>query len=113
MRVFRVADGCMIANYKVPSNLTSIESTSDGNSVALGMLDGNLIILTIADPLKSQMNNYLKSLPSRGGLQKCVTFKPRLGHVVRVNLTVTKGTNKFKDAGQENPEGEDDEEDKS
>ena len=31
LRVFRVSDGDMIANYKVPSNLTSIESTSDGN----------------------------------------------------------------------------------
>ena len=88
LRVFRVSDGCMIANYKVPSILTSIESTSDGNSVALGMIDGNLIILTIADPLKKQMNGYLKTLPSRGGFEKCVTFKPRFGSIVRVTTQV-------------------------
>ena len=65
LRVFRISDGAMIANYRVPSELSSIESTMDGKSVALGMVDGNLIILTIADPNKRHMTEYLRGLPSR------------------------------------------------
>ena len=67
LRVFRAKEGTMIANYRVPSDLTSIESTADGNSVVLGMVDGNLTVLTIADPqnTKKDMKAYLKNLPSR------------------------------------------------
>ena len=65
LRVFRVSDGQMIANYRVPSDLSSLESTTDGYSVVLGMVDGNLTVLTIADPKKGRMSEYLKSLPSR------------------------------------------------
>ena len=67
LRVFRVVDGAMIANYRVASDLSSIESTTDGNNVALGMMDGSLTVLTIADTLKPQMIDYVKSLPSRKG----------------------------------------------
>ena len=31
LRVFRVSDGVMIANYRVPSDLSAVESTIDGN----------------------------------------------------------------------------------
>ena len=65
LRVFRVSDGVMIALYRVPSELSSIESTTDGRSVALGMVDGNLTVLTIADPAKKYMIEYLRGLPSR------------------------------------------------
>ena len=65
IRIFRVVDGSMIANYRVPSELSTLESTSDGNSVVLGMVDGNLTVLTIADPKKGKMSEYLKALPSR------------------------------------------------
>ena len=65
LRVFRVSDGTMIANYRVPSDLSSIGSTTDGYNVALGMVDGNLTVLTIADPTKPGMIEYLKELPSR------------------------------------------------
>ena len=90
LRVFRVSDGDMIANYKVPSNLTSIESTSDGNSVALGMVDGNLVVLTIADPQRAKMRSYLKSLPSRDELQRCVTFKEGMVDGTKMNQLVGK-----------------------
>ena len=33
--------------------------------IILGMMDGNLTVLTIADPKKGKMNEYLKALPSR------------------------------------------------
>ena len=46
---------------------SSLESTTDGNSVVLGMVDGNLTVLTIADPKKPHMKQYLKELPSRYG----------------------------------------------
>ena len=36
LRVFRARDGVMIANYRVPSDLSSLESTTDGYSVVLG-----------------------------------------------------------------------------
>ena len=65
LRIFRVSDGKMVANYRVPSDLSSIESTTDGNNVALGMVDGSLTVLTIADTLKPNMIDYLKALPSR------------------------------------------------
>ena len=67
LRVFRARDGTMIANYRVPSDLSSLESTTDGYSVVLGMMDGNLTVLTIADPnsKRGNMNEYLKALPSR------------------------------------------------
>ena len=69
LRVFRVIDGELIADYRVPSNLTSLESTTDGKSIALGLVDGNLLILTIADPDKKKMIRYLRNLPSRAGMQ--------------------------------------------
>ena len=86
LRVFRVSDGIMIANYRVPSNLTSIESTTDGNSVALGMVDGNLTVLTIADPKKKFMGEYLKNLPSRNGFQKTVTKGQNVDELVKFKL---------------------------
>lgn len=65
LRVFRVSDGVMIALYRVPSELIAIESTTDGRSIALGMNDGNLTVLTIADPNKKYMIEYIRGLPSR------------------------------------------------
>ena len=54
-----------VINFRVPSDLSSLESTTDGNSVVLGMVDGNVTVLTIADPTKAYMSEYLKALPSR------------------------------------------------
>ena len=54
-----------VINFRVPSDLSSLESTTDGNSVVLGMVDGNVTVLTIADPTKAYMCEYLKALPSR------------------------------------------------
>ena len=34
-------------------------------SIVLGMEDGSLTVLTIADPKKGRMSEYLKALPSR------------------------------------------------
>ena len=40
-------------------------TTSDGNSVVLGMGDGSMTTLTIADPSKAGTREYLSQLPSR------------------------------------------------
>ena len=80
----------MIADYRVPSNLTSLESTTDGKSVALGLVDGNLLILTIADTSKKKMIHYLRSLPSREGMKDAfsVKFKNRSVAVKNVKKVV-------------------------
>ena len=83
LRVFRVTDGEMIADYRVPSNLTSLESTTNGKHVALGMVDGNVSILTIADPKKSRMDHYIRSLPSRQMMQAVITNGCRLQNLVK------------------------------
>ena len=70
LRVFRASDGVMIANYRVPADLTAIESTTDGKNIVLGMVDGNLTVLTIADPIKPEMKDYLNKLPSRAACQR-------------------------------------------
>ena len=65
IRVFRRKDGEMIANFKVQADLKGMETTTDGRSVVLGMGDGSMTTLTIADPEKEGIKKYLKSLPSR------------------------------------------------
>ena len=47
------------------ADLKGMETTTDGRSVVLGMGDGSMTTLTIADPEKEGIGEYLKSLPSR------------------------------------------------
>lgn len=65
IRAFRRKDGTMIANFRVQADLKGMETTADGRSVVLGMGDGSMTTLTIADPDKQEITQYLKSLPSR------------------------------------------------
>ncbi|CAG7720924.1 unnamed protein product [Allacma fusca] len=65
IRVFRTSDAEMIADYRVPAELSSIDTTPDGKSLILGTLDGCLTILTIADPSNPKTAEYLAGLPSR------------------------------------------------
>ena len=55
----------MLANYKLQTELSAIDSTEDGNCVILGAVDGSLTILAIADPKKTKLQKYLAQLPSR------------------------------------------------
>ena len=50
-----------------------METTSDGTTVVLGMGDGSMTTLTIADPNKSGTKEYLSKLPSRTRGQKIKT----------------------------------------
>lgn len=87
IRAFRRRDGTLIANFRVQvgedggwreeggrwkdghlvwqADLKGMETTTDGRSVVLGMGDGSMTTLTIADPEKEGIGEYLKSLPSR------------------------------------------------
>lgn len=65
VRVFRMEDTKMIANYRVQAELTAIKSTIDGRAVVLGTVDGCLSVLAIADPQIPEMVQYLRGLPSR------------------------------------------------
>ena len=65
IRVFRRKDGVQIANYRVQADLKGMETTGDGKGVVLGMGDGSMTSLTIADPARSGTKDYLAKLPSR------------------------------------------------
>lgn len=52
----------MLANYRVPAELSAIETTEDGRAVVIATVDGCLSVLAIADPNK---NSFLSALPSR------------------------------------------------
>lgn len=65
LRVFRVTDGQMIANYRLAAELTAIDTTTDGRCVVIGTLDGCLSVLAIADPSVQGSFQFLASLPSR------------------------------------------------
>ncbi|KAH1018594.1 hypothetical protein HUJ05_006333 [Dendroctonus ponderosae] len=65
LRVFRTNDAEMVANYRVQAELTSVESTPDGNALVLGTVDGCVSVLAILDPLKNSINEYLIGMPSR------------------------------------------------
>ncbi|KAF2357627.1 WD40-repeat-containing domain [Trinorchestia longiramus] len=67
IRVFRVADGELIANFRVQAELTAIACTnsSDGESIVLGTVDGCVSCLTIVDPAKPSAKHLLANLPSR------------------------------------------------
>ena len=70
IRLFRRKDGVQIANYRVSAELKCLETTRDGRSVVLGMGDGAITTLTIADLAKSDTKQYLKNLPSRLGFRR-------------------------------------------
>lgn len=63
VRVFRIQDGKMLADYKVHTSVMVMRATDF--SVVLGMADGSLNILALADPDNKYSLEHLKSLPSR------------------------------------------------
>ena len=65
IRAFRRRDGVQIANYRVQADLRGMGTTGDGRCVVLGMGDGSLTTLAIADPAHPGTMAYLASLPSR------------------------------------------------
>ena len=65
IRLFRVEDGEMIANYRLSAEAKVITSSPDGSSLVIGGADGSLTILLVCDPKKADCLKQLKCLPSR------------------------------------------------
>lgn len=65
LRVFRTTDAHMIANYRVQTELSTVESTEDGRAIIIGTVDGCVSVLAIADPAKPDMAKFLATMPSR------------------------------------------------
>ena len=61
----RLTDGKLIANYRVQAELTAIAGSEDGRTIVLGTVDGCVSTLTIADPTRPGIRDYLADLPSR------------------------------------------------
>lgn len=63
--IFRTSDAVMVANYRVQAELTAVESTTDGNALVLGTIDGCVSVLAIVDPFRKDMNEFIAAMPSR------------------------------------------------
>ncbi|KAI1303164.1 NACHT and WD repeat domain-containing protein 2 [Halotydeus destructor] len=78
IRLFRVDDGEMIANYRLSAEARVIRSSPDGTSLVIGGTDGSFIMLIIADPTRPTTVNRLRSLPSRAPINIKATKKDPL-----------------------------------
>ncbi|XP_065202628.1 NACHT and WD repeat domain-containing protein 2 isoform X2 [Planococcus citri] len=90
IRVFRRSDAEMIANFRVQTELSAIESTEDGRAIVLGTVDGCLSVLALADPQKEDMKPFLASLPSRDENWKKKQEKKRMSQRFRAAAAAAK-----------------------
>ncbi|KAK4290424.1 hypothetical protein Pmani_036667 [Petrolisthes manimaculis] len=95
IRVFRLSDGRMIANYRVQAELTAIAGSEDGRTIVLGTVDGCLSSLTIADPTRPGIRDYLTDLPSRNP-KKYEEEVARQGRSLRQVVNMIMLTNRLK-----------------
>ncbi|XP_074658721.1 NACHT and WD repeat domain-containing protein 2-like [Tubulanus polymorphus] len=65
LRVFRVADGKRIANYKAHADVTAIIGAPDGAGVVLGCTDGSVTMFNIADPIYEEGRKVLRTIRER------------------------------------------------
>ena len=65
IRLFRVSDGKMLANYKASAEVKTIVCNHEGTAVVLGAVDGSLTTLAIADPGDEEHEKVLADLQSR------------------------------------------------
>lgn len=97
LRVFRVSDCEMIANYRMQAELTAIRSTADGKSIVLGTVDGCISVLAIADPQNANNFDYLQQLPSRDpDVSNNELDGPDLIHTGPISLSVEEEVSKVK-----------------
>ncbi|XP_045112132.1 NACHT and WD repeat domain-containing protein 2-like isoform X2 [Portunus trituberculatus] len=94
IRVFRLTDGKMIANYRVQAELTAIAGSEDGRTIVLGTVDGCVSTLTIADPTRPGIRDYLADLPSRN-LKKYEEEEAKQGLTLRKVVTMVMMTNRL------------------
>jgi WD40 repeat protein len=65
IRLFRVKDGKMLANYKASAEIKTMVSTPEGDAIVMGAVDGSLTTLAIADPEDDEHLEVLQDLASR------------------------------------------------
>ncbi|ESO82088.1 hypothetical protein LOTGIDRAFT_135306 [Lottia gigantea] len=65
IRVFRISDGKLIANFKPQAEVKVIKGSSDGTKVAIGTVDGLVTYMVLADPDDGGSRDLIKSLYSR------------------------------------------------
>eukprot|EP00106_Octopus_bimaculoides_P010882 XP_014778324.1 PREDICTED: NACHT and WD repeat domain-containing protein 2-like [Octopus bimaculoides] len=68
IRVFRVSDAKMIANFKTHAAVNTMACNALGTSIVIGTVDGSVTLLTIADPEYQENLDYLRALPARQAL---------------------------------------------
>lgn len=88
IRVFRVVDAVMLANYRLQAELTAIKSSKDGRCLVLGTVDGCMTSLAIVDPLHEDMYEYLNALPSRdeNWKSKLAKMKAKVGFKAAIRV---------------------------
>lgn len=65
IRLFRISDGDMIANYRLSAEARVVRPTPDGSCLVVGSADGSVTVLLIADPKKHECQKLVSLLPSR------------------------------------------------
>ncbi|XP_076470740.1 NACHT and WD repeat domain-containing protein 2-like [Babylonia areolata] len=65
IRLFRVSDGKMLANFKASAEVKTMVSSPAGTAVVFGAVDGSLTTLAIVDPGDEGHTQILNDLPSR------------------------------------------------
>lgn len=95
IRLFRVCDGQMIANYRLSAEARVIAPSPDSSCLVIGSADGSLIILLIADPKKHETQKVLQLLSSRRepqGRKPKPTPLSRWKAAVRLIKTINSGS---------------------
>ncbi|XP_023233004.1 NACHT and WD repeat domain-containing protein 2-like [Centruroides sculpturatus] len=91
IRLFRVSDGKLIANYRLSADASCIAITSDGTSICVGGVDGSFITLVIVDPNEPDTFKRLEELPSRcyqsAISQGGITFKSAANLAIKLART--------------------------
>ena len=85
-----MADGRQIADYRAHAEVHAMASTQGGASIVLGVVDGSLTVLTIADPKNEANQDFLSSLPSRQ-----TDFNPDSPNISPARKTITNGALNF------------------
>ncbi|CAG2120978.1 unnamed protein product, partial [Medioppia subpectinata] len=65
IRLIRLEDAKVIANYRLGADATDIRSSPDSEFLAVGGLDGSLVVLIIADARTQHCLKRVHRLPSR------------------------------------------------
>ena len=85
IRVFRVADGKMIANFKAHADVKCLVGDATGTGLVMSAVDGSLTVLTLADPGDESSQELIKSLSSRQLRKPSASGKTANGDVIQAS----------------------------